>query len=53
MLDNGLVLAQVSLVGEEGRRVVVFAKRFKGWDRGLDHGDVVRLEDELEDFEDA
>ena len=53
MSDDGLVLEQIGLVGEEGGRVVVLAKCLKGWDGRLDHGNVIGLEDLLEDVEDA
>jgi hypothetical protein len=41
------------LVGEERRGIVVLAKGFKGWQGGLDHGNIVGAEDEVENLEDA
>lgn len=46
-------MAEISLIGEEGRWVVVFAKGLPCGQRGFDHGDVVGPEDEVEDLEDA
>ncbi|KAH6607256.1 hypothetical protein Trco_003569 [Trichoderma cornu-damae] len=51
--DDGHVVAEVCLVGEEGGRIVVLAKGLPRGERGLDHGDVVGPEDQVEDLEDA
>jgi hypothetical protein len=50
--NDGLILLQVGLVGEKRGGIVMLAKCAEGWERRLDHGDVVGAEDKVEDLKD-
>ncbi len=52
MTNYGLVLGEVGLVGEERGAVMVRAKSLEGRYGRLDHCDIVRPQDDVEDAKD-